>query len=827
MAKQKKKKSKGVVVKPVPMGSVVPVDIDDEMRDSYLLYSMSVIMSRALPDVRDGLKPVQRRILVVMNDLRLYAGRPYRKCAKISGDVSGNYHPHGPAVIYPTLVRMAQDFNNRLPLVDGQGNFGSVDGDPPAAERYTEARLAPAAMALLSDLEKNTVDFVANYDGSLSEPVVLPANLPNLLINGSQGIAVGMATNMVPHNLGEVIDGIVHLIGHRDATIKDLMKFIPGPDFPTGAQILGRKEIIRAYQTGRGTLTLQAVVDIDEPRPGRHRIIVRELPFQVNKAELVEKIALLVREKKIEGITDLRDESDKDGMRVVIEVRRGDNPEILLNNLLKRTNLRTTIGVMNLAIMNRQPQLFNLKGLLLAFLEHRREVVRRRTKFDLDAAERRAHILEGYKIAIKNLLELVRLIRKSPGAEQARKAIIKKYKLSDIQAKAILDMRLHQLTNLEVKQVDKEYLEVIKKIQKLRSLLASAKKIDDIISEELLEVRKNLATPRRTVLAKEAEDIEVEDLVRDQEVVVSLSHLGYIKRTPLSTYRKQKRGGRGTGAVNRGETDFSEKVLVCNARDKLLLFTSRGRCHLLRAYEIPEAGRYARGKAIVNLLRLRKGESIASLLPISENLDSKQAWLFCATNQGMVKRMELGVFDHVKRGGVTAISLDATEELLGVQLVTSKDQVLLSMSHGQSIRFRVEDVRSMGRSAHGVRGVTLGPNHAVIALTIARRPSDSLLSLCQNGYGKRTKLAEYRLTRRGGKGIHDIKTAGRNGPVVGSVVVGDNDEIIIMTTGGVTIRTAIKEVRSVGRGSSGVRIIRLDSGATVTSVAVVPSEEGS
>ncbi len=805
-------------------GHIVATDIEEEMKDSYLDYAMSVIVGRALPDVRDGLKPVHRRIFMGMHDLGLTSRKPYRKSAKVTGDVTGNYHPHGTVAVYDTIVRLAQDFSMRYPLVDGQGNFGSIDGDPPAAERYTEVRMSPLAEELLKDIDKNTVDFVPNYDGTREEPLVLPCAFPNFLVNGSTGIAVGMATNVPPHNLTEVIDGLVHLIDHPEATVKDLIKFIQGPDFPTGGYILGRDGIVEAYTTGRGSVRMQAKAGVETDKKDRERIIITELPYQVNKAQLIEKIAELVRDKKIEGITDLRDESDRDGMRVVIEVARSANAQVILNNLFNQTSLRTSFGIIMLALVNGQPRVLNLKGLLHHYLEHRKDVVIRRTRFDLDKAEKRAHILEGLRIAVDNLDKVIKTIRASKSTEEAKAALIKNFDLSPIQAQAILEMQLRQLTSLEIKKIEDEYKEIIKTIEVLKGILASEKKLWQVIKDELTEIKTKYGDARRSQIIGKAQDLKVEDLIEEEQSVITLSHAGYIKRLPMDTYHKQRRGGKGVAGATMREEDFIERMYTASTHDYLLIFTSFGKVHWLKVYEIPEASRYAKGTALANVLKLGEGEKISASLPVKEYND-KLAVLM-ATEQGLIKNTKLSAFDKPRAGGIIAITLSKGDKLVSAFITDGKQDVLLATRQGKSIRFPEKQVREVGRAGKGVKGIRLGKNDAVIGMEVVKE-GKSLLTATEKGFGKRTKLNAYRRQGRGGKGILNIKTTAKNGLAVSIAAVGDEDEIIAMTKEGKVIRQRVKEIKATGRLAQGVRLIKMSDEDRLVSVVNVPKDEES
>jgi DNA gyrase subunit A len=789
---------------------LIQINIEDEMKSSYLDYAMSVIVGRALPDVRDGFKPVHRRILHGMNEMGLAHNRPYRKSAKIVGEIMGNYHPHGDSAIYDTLVRMAQDFNMRYPLVDGQGNFGSVDGDPPAAMRYTEARLTKLAEEMLADIDMDTVDFTPNYDESRMEPRVLPARVPNLLINGGNGIAVGYATSIPTHNLAEVVDGLMLVLESPEATIEQLMKKIPGPDFPTAGFIYGRQGIKDAYKTGRGLLSLRAkaVIETDE-RTERDRIIVTEIPYQVNKARLIEKIAELIQDKKLEGISDLRDESDRDGMRIVIELKRGEIPLIILNNLYKHTQLQTTFGVIMLALVHNRPQVLTLKQILEAFIEHRREVVVRRTAFQLRKAEERAHILEGLKIALDHLDAVIQLIRRSQSPDIARTGLMREFQLTEIQASAILDMKLQRLTQLERNKLIEEYQEILKRMEYLRSVLGSEMLVRKIIKEELLAIKEEYKDERRTQIVSEEADINVEDLIAEEEVVVTVTHAGYIKRNPVSLYRAQRRGGKGKIGMGVKDEDFVETLFTASTHDYLLFFTDAGKVFWLKVHEIPEAGRAAKGKAMVNLLALSGDEKVTATLPVKEFRDDR--YVFMATRQGVIKKTELSAYSNPRQGGIIALSLDGGDKLIGVQITDGQREILLGTRQGIVIRFKEEDVRPMGRTAHGVRGITLEEGNQVIGMeTITPDSTTAVLTITENGFGKRTPVSEYRLQGRGGKGIISVKTTERNGSAVGFVQVRENDEIMMMSSKGKILRCRVDKIREVGRNTQGVRVLEME-----------------
>ena len=806
------------------------INIEDEMRSSYLDYAMSVIVGRALPDVRDGLKPVHRRILFGMNEMGLAHNRPYRKSAKIVGEIMGNYHPHGDAAIYDTLVRMAQDFNMRYTLVDGQGNYGSVDGDPPAAMRYTEARLTKLAEEMLVDIDKETVDFTPNYDESRVEPKVLPAKMPNLLINGAGGIAVGYATNIPTHNLGEVIDGLLGLLEDPTLTIDQLMKKIPGPDFPTAGFIYGKQGIKDAYHTGRGLLTLRAkaVIETDE-RTERERIIVTEIPYQVNKAKLIEKIAELTQEKRLEGISDLRDESDGDGYRIVIELKRNEIPLIVLNNLYKHTQMQTTFGVIMLALVRNRPEVLNLKQILEHFVEHRREIVVRRTTYELRKAEERAHILEGLKIALDHLDAVITLIRRAASPDEARGGLMRSFSLSEIQATAILEMRLQRLTQVERDKLIEEYSETLKRIEYLKSVLASEALVRKIIKDELTELKEEYQDQRRTQIVAEAAEINVEDLIAEEEVAVTITHAGYIKRNAVSLYRAQRRGGKGKIGMGVKEEDFVETLFTASTHEYLLFFTDAGKVYWLKVHEIPEASRAAKGKALVNLLALAADEKVTATVAVKEFRDDR--FVVMATKQGVVKKTELSAFSNPRQGGIIALGLEKGDRLIGVDITDGQREILIGTRRGITIRFKEEEARPMGRTAYGVKGITLEEGDEVIGMeTITPDSTTALMTVTEGGYGKRTPVTEYRVQGRGGKGIISIKTTERNGLAVGFLQVRDGDEVMVMTAHGKVLRCKVDDIREIGRNTQGVRLLDLEgSDDRVASVArlaeVVDREE--
>ncbi len=805
---------------------IVPRNIEDEMKDSYIDYAMSVIVGRALPDVRDGLKPVHRRILYAMDELGLMHNKPYKKSARVVGEVLGKYHPHGDMAVYDSLVRMVQEFSLRYPLIDGQGNFGSVDGDAPAAMRYTEVRMSDITNQMLSDIDKDTVDFTPNFDESLQEPSVLPSNLPNLLINGSSGIAVGMATNIPPHNLNEVVDGMVKMVDEPDVQIPELMKIIRGPDFPTGGIIMGKKGIKDAYLKGRGSIKIRAKVDFEELSRGRESIIINEIPYQVNKSSLLETIARLVRDKKITGISDLRDESDRRGMRIVIELKKDENPQIILNQLFQHTQLEVSFGVIMLALVNNVPRVLNLKEMLYYYLEHRQEIVRRRTTFELRKATERAHILEGLKIAIANLDKVIKIIRASKDVEQARTQLIKNFELTQVQAQAILDMRLHQLTRLETDKIDQEYKELNQKIKWYREVLKDPKKVLNIVKEELLQVKEKYGDKRKSELKARVVEFDIEDLIPEEDVVVTVSHAGYIKRLPLDTYRAQKRGGRGITAMTTREEDFLEHIFICSSHATMLFFTNLGRVYWLKVYDIPEAARTARGKALVNVIRLSSlAENITAMVAIRDFEDNKEgAYLMMSTRKGVIKKTTVESFSNPRAGGIIAIKLDQGDQLIKVSLTTGKDKVILGTKKGLAIHFDEEDVRPVGRISRGVRGIRLSRDDSVIGMEVVK-DKDSILTATENGFGKRSKVEEYRLQSRGGKGVINIKATKRNGNVIGINRVHDEDELMLITAHGIVIRQPIKDIRTIGRATQGVRLIRLEQSDKLVSIARIAKEE--
>jgi len=798
-----------------------PVPIEEEMRKSYLDYAMSVIVGRALPDIRDGLKPVHRRVLYTMSMIGVAWNRPYKKSARIVGDCMGKYHPHGDAPIYETLVRMVQEFSLRYPLVDGQGNFGSIDGDPAAAMRYTEARLAKIAHEMLADIDKDTVNFVPNYDENEQEPVVLPTRIPNLLVNGSSGIAVGMATNIPPHNLTEVVDGLIMLIENPDATVDDLMKVIPGPDFPTRGFIYGRTGIREAYTTGRGIITLRAKVHKETLRGGREAIIVTELPYQVNKATLIEKIGELIRDKKIEGISERRDESSREGIRIVLELGRGEIPEIVINQLYKHTQMQTTFGIIMLALVGRRPQVVTLKQMLTEFIGFRREVVTRRTQYDLARAEEKAHILEGLRKAVDQLDLVIRLIRQAQDPDAAKEALIRRLELTEIQARHILDMRLQRLTQLERHKIVEEHEQTLALITDLKGILASEQRLMGIIKDELVALKNDYGDERRTEILGETQDLTIEDLLADDDMVVTITRSGYIKRTHVEAYRSQKRGGKGVTGMETKEEDIVEDLFVASTHSFLLFFTNKGKVHWLKVHEIPEGGRQAKGKAMVNVLSLADGEMVATCVPVRDF--ESGGYVLLSTKRGTVKKTELSAFSHPRAGGILAISLDDGDEVMAARRTDGQREVLLSTKQGMIIRFPEEDVRPMGRTAGGVRGIEVDDGDQVIAAEVVQE-GVSVLTITERGYGKRTPLEEYRLQGRAGKGIIDIKTEGRNGSVVGMLQIRESDDILVVTTKGKMIRIHGGDITSQGRNTMGVRVIDLDADDRVGSIARVEVE---
>ena len=801
---------------------IIPVSLEDEMKSSYIDYSMSVIVSRALPDVRDGLKPVHRRILFGMKELGVTHSKSFKKSARIVGEVLGKYHPHGDTAVYDSMVRMVQTFSLRYPLVEGQGNFGSVDGDSPAAMRYTEARMANISDLMLKDLEKNTVDFTPNFDDSLQEPTVLPSYIPNLLINGSSGIAVGMATNIPPHNLSEVIDGLLALIKNPDLTSEKLMKYVLAPDFPTGGIIYGYEGVKSAYLTGRGIIKIRARANTETLKNGRENIIVTELPFQVNKSNLIEKIAFLVRSGKQTDISNLRDESDRDGMRIVIELKKDAQPSVVLNQLFKHTQMQNTFGVIMLALVNGRPQTLDLKSMMQHFINHRMNVLIRRTKYELETADKRAHILEGYIIALDNIDAVIATIKKSKDAETAKINLMNKFKLSEIQSKAILEMRLQRLTGLEREKIENEYKDIIKLIENLKGILSNEERRYLIIIEELKEVKDKYGDERRTEVVKDYEEFSIEDMIAEEDVVVTISHSGFIKRFPVSGYRKQGRGGKGvTGAGTKNE-DFIEHMFVASTHHYILIFTDKGKCYWLKVHEIPEAGRTARGRAIQNIIQKDKEENITAFVAVKEFTDEQN--LIMATLKGTIKKTILSAYGNVRRGGINAIKIVKGDKLISVKLTDGNNDIVLGTRNGYAIRFNEKDVRPIGRTATGVRGVRLGKDDIVVGLVVMKRQA-TILVVTEKGYGKRSDINDYRTTHRGGKGVITVKTTEKVGKLISMMEVVDGDELVIITTRGMVIKQGIKNIRVMGRNTQGVRVIRLNEGDSIADIAKVIKDE--
>lgn len=804
----------------------LPVKLEEEMQKSYMDYAMSVIIGRALPDVRDGLKPVHRRVLYAMYDLSNDWNKPFKKSARIVGDVIGKYHPHGDLAVYDALVRMAQDFSLRYPLINGQGNFGSIDGDPPAAMRYTEVRMARLASELLSDIEKKTVEFAPNYDGSLTEPAILPARFPNLLVNGSSGIAVGMATNIPPHNLQEVIAAAIAVIQNPEITIEDLMVIIPGPDFPTAGFILGQSGIREAYLTGKGTIQLRARALIErQKRTEREAVVITELPYQVNKARLLEKIAELVQEKRIEGISDLRDESDREGMRIVIELKREAVAQVVLNQLFKHTQMQVTFGIILLAIVHGQPQTLNLKELIQQFINHRKEVVTRRSQFELGKAEANAHILEGLKIALDNLDRVISLIRSSKTPKDAKEGLMAKFSLSEAQAQAILEMRLQRLTNLEREKINEEYKEVIQLIARLREILSNERLLFNLIGEELREIKERYGDERRTLIIEEAQEINLEDLIVEEDMVVTISHSGYIKRNAISLYRSQRRGGRGKMGMTTKEEDFVEHLFVASTHSYILFFTDAGKVFWLKVHEIPQAGRMSRGKAIINLLNLSGEEKITAILPVRTFEEGK--YVIMTTKNGVVKKTDLMSYGHPRTGGIIALTLDPGDELISACLTDGTKEILLSSREGKAIRFSEEETRAIGRTARGVKGITLGKKDYLVSMDIITPGTlgAAILSVTEKGFGKRTPIDDYPLQSRGGKGVITIKTSPRNGNLVGVQQITEQDDVMLITEKGKIIRLRGEEISVIGRNTQGVKLIELEPGERVMAVTRLAERE--
>ncbi len=801
---------------------VVPVALEDEMKSSYIDYAMSVIVARALPDVRDGLKPVHRRVLFGMHQLGMFYNKPYKKSARIVGEVLGKYHPHGDSAVYDSMVRMVQSFSLRYPLLDGQGNFGSVDGDSPAAMRYTEARLKRISEEMLRDLNKNTVNFISNFDDSLQEPSVLPSYLPNLLVNGSSGIAVGMATNIPPHNLNEIIDGLIAIINKPDLPDEELIKIVKAPDFPTGGIIYGYEGVKNAFLTGRGKIIIRAKANIEMHKNDRATIVVTELPYQVNKANLIEKIAELVRGGKLSDITNVRDESDRDGLRVVIEMKRDSQPPVVLNQLFKHTQMQVTFGVIMLALVDGIPKVLSLKEAMHHFLKHRMVVLIRRTKFELEAAEKRAHILEGYIIALDNIDKVIETIKKSPDVESAKNNLMSQFKLSEIQAKAILDMRLQRLTGLERKKIEEEYKETIQLIEKLQGILDNDNRRFKIITEELLQIKERYGDDRRTEIVYNTTEFSLEDIIAEEDVVVTISHRGFIKRYPVSGYRRQGRGGKGVTGAGTKDDDFIEHMFIASTHQYILFFTDKGRCYWLKVYEVPEVGRAARGRSILNLIQKEKDEDITAFISVKEFSSDK--FLVMVTQNGTVKKTVLSSYSNVRRNGINAINLVKDDKLVEVKMTGGNNDIVIGTRNGMAIRFKESDIRSMGRTATGVRGIRLGKDDKVVGFIVVRSLS-TLLVVTNKGYGKRSNLSDYRITHRGGKGVFTVKTGERNGKMIAMMEVNDNDELVIISNNGMIIRQSVKAIRTIGRNTKGVRVIRLNEGDSIADIAKVVIEE--
>jgi DNA gyrase subunit A len=801
---------------------IVPVYIEEEMKNSYIDYSMSVIVSRALPDVRDGLKPVHRRILYGMYELGLHPNRPQRKSARIVGDVLGKYHPHGDTAVYDAMVRMVQDFSLRYPLVNGQGNFGSVDGDAPAAMRYTEARLNPIAEEIIRDIEKSTVNFSPNFDESLQEPLVMPSRIPNLIVNGASGIAVGMATNIPPQNLSEVIDGLIALINSPDIRIDTLMNSIKGPDFPTAGIIYGSSGIKEAYTNGRGRIIVRARATLEKGKGGKDSIIITEIPYQVNKANLITSIANLVKNKKIEGISDLRDESDRDGMRIVLELKRDAQPQVILNQLYIHSQMQTTFGVILLALVDGKPKVLNLKELLQHFIDHRHEVILRRTRFDLEKAEKRAHILEGLKIALDHIDEIIQLIKKSKNPEIAKIGLMKQFKLSEIQAKAILDMRLQRLTGLERRKIEEEYLKVIKEIERLKLILSNKDKQMALIKDELKEIKEKYGDDRRTEIIDKTEEFSIEDIIAEEDMVITISHSGYIKRFPVSGYRRQNRGGKGVIGADMRQEDSVEHLFIASTHHYILFFTDHGKCYWLKVHEIPQSGRGSRGRSIINLISVQKDDSISAVVPV-KSFDAEKN-LFMATKNGIVKKTSLIAYSHPKRTGINAITLKQDDKLIGADLTDGNHDIVLGTSEGKAIRFHESEVRTMGRTAAGVKGISLSKDDEVVGMVVIRREG-TLMVVTDKGYGKRSEISDYRITSRGGKGIITMRTGIKIGRMIAIMDVLEIDDLLTVTAKGQVMRQRMKDIKVVGRNTQGVRLIRLNSDDKVADVARVVRED--
>ncbi|UZJ41543.1 DNA gyrase subunit A [Prosthecochloris sp. SCSIO W1101] len=800
---------------------ILPISIEDEMRDSYLDYSMSVIVSRALPDVRDGLKPVHRRVLYGMHELGLQAGKSYKKSARVVGEVLGKFHPHGDGAVYDSIVRLVQDFSMRYPLIDGQGNFGSIDGDSPAAMRYTEVRMKNVAGEMLKDLEKETVDFALNFDDSLEEPTVLPSAMPNMLVNGASGIAVGMATNIPPQNLNEVVDGLIAMIDNPDITVDEIMEHVTAPDFPTGGIIYGYEGVKQAYRTGRGRVVIRAraVVEVTQ-KNGRESIIVTELPYQVNKVRLIEKIVDLIHQKKIEGIADIRDESDRDGMRLVIELKRDAVAKVVLNHLYKHTPMQDTFGVILLALVNGVPKVLTLKEMMQEYLKHRNEIILRRTTFELAAAEKKAHILEGLKICLDNLDEVISTIRQSPNAAVAQERLMEKFGLTEVQSKAVLEMRLQRLTGMERDKIEKDYNETLALIEELRFILANPEKQMQIIKGELLKVRQVYGDERRTEIRPQEGEFSIEDMIAQEDVVITITHEGFIKRFPVSGYRRQARGGKGVTGAQAKHEDFVEHMFVASTHNYILFFTNRGRCHWLKVYEIPEAGRAARGRSLANIMELQPGEMIRAYINVKNFDDS--LFIVMATSRGIIKKTEIEAFSRPRRNGIAAITIEDGDELIDARLTDGEHDIIMAKNSGYAVRFAEKDVRPMGRTAMGVKGITLDEDEHCISMVTSKRSDTSLLAVTDNGFGKRSKVEDYRLTRRGARGVITLKAHEKVGSLVGLLDVNDSDDLIIITANGIVNRQHVSNIRLTGRNTSGVRLVRLMDGDSISATARVP-----
>ena len=813
----------------MPNEKIIPVNIEDELKTSYIDYSMSVIVSRALPDVRDGFKPVHRRVLFGMSELGLASNRPYKKSARIVGEVLGKYHPHGDSAVYYTMVRMAQDYSLRYTLVDGQGNFGSIDGDSPAAMRYTEARLSKIAETMLQDIDKNTVEFIPNFDETLKEPSVLPSVLPNLLVNGSNGIAVGMATNIAPHNLTEICDGLIYLLKNPDATVKKLMKYVTAPDFPTGGIIYGYEPVIEAYETGRGKLILQAKASIEPDRNGKQNIVITELPYQVNKASLIETIAQLVRDKKIEDIASINDESDRDGMRIVIGLKRDANQNVIMNNLYKHTQMRVTFGIINLALVDGVPRVLTLKDMMTHFIKHRLDVIVKRTKFELDAAEKRAHILEGYIIALDNIDEIIKLIKKSKDTPTAKEGLMKKFKLSELQAVAILEMKLQRLTGLERKKIEEEYKELLKTIERLKRILASEDLRKEIIANDLKGLKEKYGDERRTAIIhdvkKMSDDEMLKELIKEEDVVITISNKGFIKRIPVSSYKSQGRGGRGITAATTGssEEDFIEHMFIGSTHQYIMFFTDKGKCYWLKVYDIPEGSRASRGKSILNLIEKEKDENISAFLMVKDF--KEELYVTMITKLGVIKKTKLDAYSNIRRNGINAINIVDGDALVEVRLTNGHQEIVIGTHNGLAIRFNESQVREMGRTATGVRGVKLAKGDFVVGMIAVVRASATILVVTEKGFGKRSDLSDYRITNRGGKGVITVKTTDKVGKLISIKEVTDTDDLMIITTRGILIRQKMKDIRVMGRNAQGVKLIRISENDRISAVARIAEDD--